>query len=61
MKSISSLLCAIYFYFQFNYVLVHGALATVVESGDEECFSFRAPANVESSIRSVLPLLLLCL
>lgn len=39
--------------FLVNTIVVDGAFATVVESGDEECFQFRTPANVESTIRSV--------
>lgn len=51
MKTISFLLCIISFLV--NNIVVDGAFATVVESGDEECFQFRTPANVESTIRSV--------
>ena len=42
---------------------VDGAFATVVESGDEDCFQFRAPSNMESAIRCVLtrPLFLITL
>ncbi|KAL3782946.1 hypothetical protein ACHAWO_009016, partial [Cyclotella atomus] len=33
-----------------NLTFVNGAFATVVESGDKECFQFCTPANMKSTI-----------